>query len=153
MAKDSSGKMVETIERVKYNGTDQPYQVKTPAVKKLVEEMQSHAVELKDLSNTISRIKGTPNVNDIGLWMPSFNPVDKFIGYVWNSVDDTTKMFFSRTEDGLKEVAAALEHDIALNGGNVANQIKVITKGKDQEFWNKLNGRLDSIHMERADTS
>ena len=142
------GKPVEVLEPVKYQGKD--YQVMTPSVRKLILEQQAKSAELKSLTDTLARIKGTPPVNDIGLWIPSFNPVNKFIAYVHDKANDTTKLLVARTAQEYENTINAYKKYLLETGQ--AENIRVVTK-KEQADWNLLNGRLDPIHMERADIS
>lgn len=144
------GKKAEVLERVKYRTAtnEVEYQVVTPSVRQLIGAMQSQSTELRELSNTINRLKGTPDISDIGLWMPSFNPVDKFIAYVHDNVDQTTKLIWARTEKEFQQQLNSLK-GLINEAGNSA-RYRVVTKDQQAE-WNLLNGRLDPIHMERAD--
>lgn len=148
------GKPVMVLERVKYKddatGIEKEYQVRTPSVRNLIDSMQAQSTELRELSNTINRLKGTPDISDIGLWIPSFNPVDKYIAYVHDMEKGTTKLLWARTDKEFQEQLRSAKSVIQENGN--ANRFKIVTKDQ-QADWNILNGRLDPIHMERADVS
>lgn len=148
----ASGKNVEVLERVRYNtaGGEKEYRVVTPSVKRLIDAMQGQSKELRELSNTINKLKGSPDVNDIGLWMPSFNPVDKHIAYVHDTLEGTTKLLWARNEREFDDQIKALKKGLTEAGNDKRYQI--VTKDQ-QADWNILNGRLDPIHMERADVS
>ena len=148
MKEGADGKPVEVLEKVKYLGQD--YQIKTPAVRTLVNAMNDQAGELKMVADTISRIRGTRNISDIGLWVPSFNPVDKFIAYVHNTQDDSTKLLWAKSQDELNKLVRAAQENVHLNGQS--EFVNIVTKDQ-QAKWNILNGRLDAIHMQMADVA
>lgn len=145
---NEKGKPVIVEEPVLYQGA--PLSIKTPSVQKLIEEIQLESKELYNLANAGRRIKGQPNINDIGLWIPSFNPVNKFIAYVHNAAEDTTQLLWGKTsaelEDAIKTFTSQIKQD---------PNIRIIRKGvqQDQAMWNTLNSRLDTVHMTRADIS
>ncbi len=74
--------------------------------------------------------------------------MNKYISYVHDTVNDTTKILWSRT---------ATEHDTLtkayiakLKESGESETIKVYRKGDEQKFWSMMNGRLDVVNMERA---
>lgn len=147
-----AGGKVEVLERVRVKldatNVEREYRITTPSVRELIDSMQAQSSELRELANTINRLKGTPDVSDIGLWMPSFNPVDKYIAYVHDTVDQTTKLVWAKTE---KEFAEQLRNlKVQLKEAGNDKRFQIVTKD-EQALWNQLNGRLDPIHMERAD--
>jgi hypothetical protein len=155
----TDGKMVEVEQAVKYKQphsnnigeratNEVEYRVVTPSVRRLLDEVQSHGEELRNLHNTINRIKGTPDISDIGLWIPAFNPVDKHIAYV-HYADDSTKLLWARSQNELQDQVRSFKIHLAETGDKTT---KVYTKN-EQANWNILNGRLDPVNMERADKS
>ena len=136
------------LEPVHYQGKE--YVVTSESVKKLIMEQQAQSAELKRLSDTLNRIKGTAPISDIGLWIPSFNPVNKFIAYVHDRANDTTKLLHARTAAEYDNVVNTYKKHLKETGQS--ENIEVVTKN-EQKNWNILNGRLDPIHMERADIS
>jgi len=142
------GKTTQVLEPIQWEGKE--FAVKTPAVKELLTKMQDQSVELRNLHNTNNKILGKQDIQDIGFWMPSFNPTNKFIAYVYESSTDSTKILWASTKDEYNTAVKEYKKYIADNG--ITNQ-RVIEKGVEQEHWSLLNGRLDPIHMQVADVS
>ena len=142
------GKMTQVLKPVKWEG--QEFSVKTPAVRELLTKMQDQSIELRNLHNTNNKILGKPDIQDIGFWMPSFNPVNKFIAYVHDASTDKTKILWASTKEEYN--TAVSEYKKYLTDNGIKNE-RVIEKGLEQKQWSMLNGRLDPIHMERADVS
>lgn len=147
MKQDSSGKMVEVLEAVKYGGKE--FVVRSDAVIKLISDMQGISQELKHLANAGKKIVGAPDVNDIGLWIPTFNPVGKHITYLHDMATDKTSLIWAHSAAELATAEKVWESKIIAENLNA----KLVRKGTEQELWSKLNGRLDPIHMTSADTS
>lgn len=145
------GKPVTVLKPVQYDDGKglKDFKVATPSVLNLIKEMQVESSELRNLANTIRKIQGSPDVNDIGFWAPSFNPVNKFVAYAHNKVTDETKLLWGRTQSEFDEAVNAYKKHLISTGNK---EIEVYTKA-EQEYWNTLNGRLDTIHMERADAA
>jgi len=137
------GKPVMVLEPVTYNG--KPFTVATEAADKLLTQMQVASKDLYELSSVSRRITGSANLSDIGLWIPSFNPVDKFIAYVHDRAADTTKMLWGKTAAELDDAIRTFSPELQ------KNENLIIVKKDNQAWWSKLNGRLDSVQMERAD--
>lgn len=150
--KNAEGKNVEILKRVIYKtaASEGEYRIVTPSVRGLIDAIQEQSTELRELANTINRLKGSPDISDIGLWMPSFNPVDKHIAYVHDTLEGTTKLVWAKTEKEFEQQLKSLKSMIAEAGND--KRFQIVTKS-EQADWNKLNGRLDPIHMERADIS
>ena len=144
--KDADGKSVTVLEPVMYQGA--PYKVVSPSVIDTINYIQEISPKLLSLANASKRIKGMNNVNDIGLWIPSFNPVNKFIAYV-RGTDDSTKILWANTADEHETLIKAYQAEINKTGSGE----RIIRKGDDQAEWSRANGRLDTIHMEVADIS
>jgi len=140
------GKKVEVLEVVQYQGA--PYKVVSQSVIDTINYIQEVSPKLLAMANTAKRITGSPNVNDIGLWIPSFNPVNKFVAYV-QGTDDSTKILWANTHAEHQEIIQKYRANAKLNETGE----RVIEKGIDQAEWSRLNGRLDTIHMEQADVS
>jgi len=137
----------QVLERVKYQGND--YKVVTQEARDLIQAIQDQSAGLRDLSNTLRKATGAPDISDIGLWIPSFNPVDKFIAYVHDTVTDTTKLLWGKTEAELDNSVKAYHGYLKETGQ--ADTVRIISNKTEQANWNILNGRLDPINMERAD--
>jgi len=138
-----NGKPVTVLEPVTYNG--KPFTVATEAADKLLTQMQVSSKELYELSSVSRRITGSANLSDIGLWIPSFNPVDKFIAYVHDRASDTTRMLWGKTKAELDDAIRTFSPELQKNSNLI-----IVTKD-NQQWWSKLNGRLDAVNMERAD--
>lgn len=139
------GKKVTTIEPVTYRGAE--FKVVSPEVDKLMKEIQAKGQELYDLSNSSNKILGKSDLNNIGLWMPAFNPVNKFIAYVHDIPSDTTRVIYGRTPEQLEEAKKIVRSTIS-----DPSKTLIVDKS-DQEWWSRLNGRLDTIRMEAADVN
>jgi hypothetical protein len=140
------GKNVEVIVPVKFQG--EVYKVVSPSVIDTIKYMQEISPKLLSLANTSKRIIGANNVNDIGLWIPTLNPVNKFIAYV-HGADDSTKLLWANTLEEYNQVVKDYKEHITRNGVSE----RVIEKGLEQKEWSRLNGRLDPIHMTVANIS
>lgn len=147
--KGIDGKEVTVLEAVKYQGKE--YSVVTTSAIKAIETIQGQSPELLSLINTNRRILGQANVSDIGLWVPSFNPVNKFIAYVHNVGDDTTQLLWANTKQEYEQLMRNYKAKLVSNGQD--KTIRVIEKGLEQQEWSRLNGRLDTMSMTVADSS
>ena len=143
---DGAGKKVVVLEPVPYQGA--PYKVVSQSVIDTINYIQEVSPKLLDMANTSKRIIGANNVNDIGLWIPSFNPINKFVAYVHGS-DNSTKILWANTLEEHQQVIRDYAELIKRNGLNE----RIIEKGVDQQMWSKLNGRVDVMHMEQANTA
>lgn len=143
-----NGKMKKQMvfEAVQFNGSD--YVVATPAVRNLIIEMQSQSRELRDLHNSVRKIKGERDINDIGLWIPSFNPANKLIAYLHDISTQETKIIWANNMD---EYTAAVKRHKDYIAESGESNLRVIERGEEQEMWSKLNGKMDPVHMQRAD--
>lgn len=139
----------DALTAVKFRGKD--YEVVSDSVKAAIEEMQSKSKMLLDLTNTARRIQGKPDVNDIGNWMPTFNPVNKHIAYVYDSSTDATSVIWANTREESQQLIKNYRESLIAQGKD--STIKVYEKGVNQENWSRLNGRLDVMYMKVADSS
>lgn len=140
---NEEGKKIQVLEPVKFRNAE--YKIVSPEVDTLLKEIQSSSKRLYDLSNARNKILGSADLSNIGFWMPSWNPVGKFIAYVHNKADDTTQVLYGKTPQELADVVAAYGPRLAENPN-----LMIVTKD-NQEWWSKLNGRLDPVYMQRAD--
>lgn len=146
------GKPVQVLEAVKFQGKD--YRVVTESAINAIETIQGQSPELLSLMNTNRRIQGLSDVTDIGLWVPSFNPVNKLVAYVHNATDDTTQLLWANTKPEYMQLVRDFKQKLVANGQD--KYIRVIEKGADgveQKEWSRLNGRLDTLQMKVADSS
>lgn len=143
-----NGKMkaVMVEKAVQYNGAD--YVIATPSVRNAIVEIQRQSPQLRDLHNAVRKIKGEQNINDIGLWIPTFNPANKFIAYLHDTTSGDTKIIWANSFEEYTDAIARHKARIAETG---EKNLRVIERGQDQEMWSKLNGRLDPVYMKRAD--
>jgi hypothetical protein len=144
--KDVAGNNVEVLEPVQWQG--KPYQIKTTQAKALIEEMQVHSKELLELANMPRKLKGLPDINDIGLWMPALNPVNKFLAYVRNVNTDDLYILWDKTKDGYKQKLDAYRKALADSG---EDKIYEVVEQSSKKAWSILNGRLDTVTMQQAD--
>lgn len=132
---------------VTYQG--RAYQVVSPSVIKTAEIIRDISPNLRNLANTSKKITGSPEVNDIGFWIPSLNPVNKQLSYVHDSLTDKTTLLWSNTPQEHAQLLKDFRASLVSRG--IDKTTKVYEKGVDQKNWSRMNDRLDSIHMERAD--
>lgn len=137
------GKKVMVLEPVKYQG--QEFRVVTDEVTKLLDQIQNTSGDLYDLSNSANKILGKANLNDLGFWMPAFNPVNKFIAYAHDKAADVTQVIYGKTPEALEQAIKTVQ------SANAGNENFLIVRKDDQQWWSKLNGRLDTINMQVAD--
>lgn len=114
-------------------------------------EMRTVSRELWHMKNVLNKIQGFKELNDIGLWIPSFNPINKFISYVIDSQaqqgENRVKLLIGKTPEQL----ASLERDwIAQNANDP--RFKLVTKSQ-QEDYNFWQMRTDPTEMDFADIS
>jgi hypothetical protein len=145
---DELGNEVDVLTPVQFQNKE--FLVKSPAVDSLLTEMQAQGRELYDMKNVSNKILGKHNLNDIGFWVPPLNPRNKFIAYVHNKIDDTTKMLWANSADEL--AALAKSYEATIPEARRGKEIKVILPS-EKEDYNLLHGRNDALTMEVADTS
>lgn len=112
-------------------------------------EMQRVGQELFQFKNTTNEIQGFKELNDIGLWIPTFNPANKFISYVIDNQaaegSSRVKLLAGRSPEEL----ASLERDWKSKFGQ-DSRFTLITKAQ-QEDYNFWQMRQDPIEMDFAD--
>lgn len=144
--KDSSGK--EIMEVVKYKGAD--FEITTPSVKQAFDEMQAVGREMYEMNSTYRQTLGLPKLSDMGFWMPAFNPRDKYITYVIDHVDNTTKLLYGYTPAELASAERAFANTMTERS---AKSWTFVRKGKDQELYNKIENRHDPMFMSVSDAT
>jgi len=106
--------------------------------------------ELYETKNVLNRIQGYKDLNDIGIWMPTFNPTNKFISYVIDkqAVEGTSKVkvIVGKSPEDL----ASLERDWSSKYGAQKERYDLVTKSQ-QEDYNFWAMRQDPIEMDHAD--
>lgn len=148
-----NGKETKTIEEVlvpaKLNGKD--FTITDPDVLALFTKYQEAGREMYHLRNLKNRVTGNNNITDLGFWIPAFNPREKQIAYVFDSRNQAITLLHAKTVAELND--AVLSYERKLTSEKLTGVVRVITKGKEQEFFNKLAGRHDDMYMAIADVS
>jgi hypothetical protein len=137
-----------TMEAVAYNGA--PFIVQSPEVRAALEGYAELGKDFYIQANTIRGIPGAGKIQDIGFWVPSFNPKDKFIAYVFDKSTQETTLLHGKTQGELEDAIRAFE---TLPGVQSGRTHDIVRKGTDQKLWNTLNGRHDPMFMTSADVS
>lgn len=129
------------------------YNVIGENTKALLSKLQDYGREMYELKNSYRKSIGQENLPDIGFWTPSFNPRNKELAYVYHKATDTTSMLYAHTEaellSGIAEYKRSL---IAEYGPKWEQHVRIVPK-KEQEDYNILAGRHDSMYMQSADIS
>lgn len=125
------------------------------SMKALLLEARKVGREMYNFKNTLNKIQGFKDLNDIGLWLPTFNPINKFISYVIDTqgaeVGSRVKILSAQTPEKL----ADMEKDWLSKFGKEAGANKryhLVTKSQ-QEDYNFWQMRLDPVEMDLADIS
>jgi len=134
------------LKAAQYNGKD--FQIVNPEVRKMFELYSKVGREMYDLKNLKPTVYSNKSITDLGLWIPAFNPREKQIAYIFNRTDGTTTLLHARTPGELLDHVAAFEKNLPAD-----SPLKVVMKGRDQEFYNKVAGRHDPMYMGIADVS
>jgi hypothetical protein len=111
------------------------------------------AKEQLELHNTINRLLGFQEMNDIGLHIPSFNPRNKFISYILDNDNPDpsgrVRLLVAKDADSLKKMEADWESKVGSNN----NRFKLIGTKSNQEDYNYWHQRVADIDMDFADIS
>jgi hypothetical protein len=148
---DIDGKQVEKLIPIEFQG--QEYRIVSDKVDLMLTEMQDKGRELYSLKNSINKILGKKDMNDIGFWVPSIDPRNKFISYVWDIKNGTTRMLWGNTAQELAEAERTFAKTVPAN--ELGKSIKIVTKS-DQEAeniasgYNILNSKNDGVTMDVA---
>ncbi len=127
------------------------FNVATAEVKEMLERLQDYGREMYDFKNAYMRAVGKQELGDIGFWAPSFNPRNKSIAYVHNLGDNTTSMLYADNDELLASAIKSYEGAMSKkHGANWEASTRIITKN-NQEAYNNLAGRHDSLYMQAAD--
>jgi hypothetical protein len=139
----------DSFSPAQFKGKD--YKVASEEVKTLMSKLQEYGREMYELKNSRLKAIGRPELPDIGMWMPSFNPRNKEVAYVYDKAKDTTSMLYADTEaELLSGIADYKKSLIAQYGPKWENHIRIVPKS-EQADYNMLAGRHDSMHMQSAD--
>lgn len=150
----ADGRKIKERNMVQATFNNAPYQIVSPEVRDFFEHAQKVSGEMYSMRNAINSILGRPPISDRGFWMPAFNPRDKFITYVHDINNDSTKLLYGRTLEEMETAKKmyASQFPDGVKGMEREHQV-FIDKGIDQEMWNKLAGRHDEMFMSVADAS
>lgn len=149
--KDANGKVIgkkRNMIPVNYEGRE--FKIIDADVNNAVQEMQKAGRELYEMRKTLDTLYGRPPVNDIGFWVPPFNPRGNHIKYVWDLHEDKTTLLFGKTEGELQTAVNAFISK--LKPGELDRRYKILDKS-DQRLYNISQGRHDNIFMGSADSS
>jgi len=133
---------------VQYQGRD--FEITTPAVKQAYDEMNSIGRELYAMNSTFRKTIGMPPLSDIGFWMPAFNPRNKYITYVIDKVDGSTKLLYGNTPAELADAERAFASTMA---DRSPKSWKLVRKGQDQQLYNITENRHDPMFMSVSDAT
>jgi hypothetical protein len=143
---EEEGKSVDKI--AQFNGKD--FRITTPEVQELMKSLEASGRELFELKNSINKTLGKAPMNDIGFWVPAFNPRDKFIAYVWDKNNNSTKLLWGRSANELSDNIAAYRKGMKEGSSEeIASNLTIATK-QEQALYNDLNNRLDPLTMRIA---
>lgn len=143
----AGGKPIMMQEAVEFQG--KALTIVDDKVDAMILELQAESKELLALANTKKKALGQPPVNDIGLWVPSFNPVNKFLAYVHDTATDKTSVIIAKTDKELADLVLAAKTWAKDKG---LTNLQIFDKS-DQKAFSLLNGRLDPVFMQRADVT
>jgi hypothetical protein len=144
MQMNAAGKQVEVLVPVQFQGKE--FKVVTKEVDELLKHIDEKGKDLYEMSNMRQKIVGERDMSNIGFWMPSFNPINKYIAYFHDKASNATQVIYGKSPQALEEAIATFTADIAMYPKN----FMIVRKG-DQQWWSAMNGRLDPIHMKAAD--
>lgn len=145
---DAAGvvRRVRNMEEAMWRG--QTFEVRTPSVLAAFEEMNKAGREMYAMNSTYRKILGQQALNDLGFWMPAFNPRNKFMAYALDTSTGATRLVWGHTPEELKTAKDALWASLTPAEQRVT---KLVDKGLDQQLYNKLQGRHDEMFMQVAD--
>lgn len=101
-----SGQVVEEVPAM-IPGTNKVFEVTSREVDDLLKNLQNAGREVYENQRVVNQLKGIREPSDIGFWVPSFNPLNKHIGYVQDLNTGSLKMFVGNTADELVETMGA----------------------------------------------
>lgn len=139
------------IAKAQLNNKD--YNIATPVVREFFEKLQDYGKEMFEFKRVYNKAIGRKVLNDIGLWIPSFNPRNKSIAYVYDMQKDTTSMLYAANDELLATGIAGYENALLQQyGKDWGSRFRIIPKSQ-QEMYNQMAGRHDSLYMQAADLS
>ena len=144
--KNPDGK--EVMKAVEYKGSE--FEITTPAVKNAFDAMSVLGREMYEMNSTYRQTLGMPKLSDMGFWMPAFNPRDKYITYVIDHVDNTTKLLYGYSPADLASAEKAFANTMTERS---AGSWTFVRKGQDQQLYNKIENRHDPMFMSVSDAT
>jgi hypothetical protein len=137
--------------KAQYAGKD--FDIASPAVREMMERLQGYGREMYEFNNAAMRAVGKADLGDIGFWTPSFNPRNKSIAYVHDLITDSTSMLYADSDELLASGIKSYEDTMFKKHGSGWNKnIRIVPKSQ-QDAYNMLAGRHDSLYMQAADLS
>jgi hypothetical protein len=124
--------------------------IKTPEVAQAFEEMDRIGRELYAMNSTYRKTLGMPPLSDMGFWMPAFNPRNKYITYVIDHVDSSTKLLFGNTPAELADAERAFASTMT---NRSPKSWTLVRKGSDQKLYNTIENRHDPMFMSVSDAT
>jgi hypothetical protein len=133
---------------VTYKGEE--FAITTPKVREVFDEMNKLGREMFEMNTTYRKTLGLPPLSDMGFWMPAFNPRDKYITYVIDNVDGSTKLLYGHTP---AELASAERAFASTMTERSPKSWTFVRKGQDQHLYNITANRHDPMFMSVSDAS
>lgn len=141
--------MVEVLVPAESNG--KTFTITNPDVILMFTKYQEAGREMYALRNLPNEVMGNKSLTDRGFWKPAINPRDKQKAYVFDSRTQSVSIIYAKTVGELTDAVLSYERKIEAEG--LKGKVRVVTNGKEQEFFNKLAGRHDDMYMAIADVS
>ena len=141
-------KMIEVPNLIaaKFNGEE--FRVTSDSVDNVFQWMSGSGRELYKQQETLRKIPGLGKLSDIGLWVPSFSPKDKYIAYVIDKASQATTLLHGKTPE---ELQGAIQAFSGKSGVIVGQTHDIIQHGTEQQLFNIIAGRHDPMFMQSAD--
>lgn len=125
----------------------------TDGMKAILKDFSGLAKEQFALHNTINKILGYKEMNDIGLHIPSFNPRNKFISYIIDreatQPNERVRLLVGKNAEHL----ADLEADWKAKFGMSDKRYELIGPKSRQEDFNFWHQRVSPLDMDFADAT
>ena len=132
----------------KHNGVE--FRVTSDSVDNVLTWANNAGRELYNQSSTLRQIPGLGKLSDIGFWVPSFNPRDKYIAYVIDKASQATTLLHGKTPE---ELQFAIQAFGGKSGVVIGQTHDIIQHGTEQQLFNIIAGRHDPMFMQSADVT
>lgn len=142
---NAEGKKVTELEPATFDG--RVFKIVTPEVDNLMKELATAGKEMYEMAATKNKILGLRGMNDLGFWVPPFNPTSKWITYAHDKATATTKLLWGNTKEQMDSAVASFK---AANAEKHARGDLLIFDKGQQELVNKFVGRDDPFTMQVA---